>query len=433
MVRGIFGTLGLTISAAGLTFINGVLLARLLGATGYGIYASAIGVVLLISAPLALGLDRLLTRDLAASGALGTWGRARGLIVRTVEVVLPVSLVAIVIVGFGAGMLRGALSDEALPVLWLALLMVPLLVLTALRRAITLGLQRIVSSQLPDSLVRPGVFTLLLAAAYLTTGVLTALGAMTLNLVSVIVAFVFGLLLLWRQLPRDMRATPTEYETRRWMREAVPFALAATATTLMNQIDVVLVGALAGPTAAGLYSVAVRGAALALFGAMAVNTTLAPTAAQMWTRNERTRLQYVVTRAARGAFFFALGVAILLWLFGAQFLLLFGEDFSPAYSTLAVLAFAQIIDCGFGVGGLMLSMTGFQGLNFTSIAIAVVLRIAVGVALIPTLGALGAAVAAVVAITLMNVLATYFAGRRLGIDATPIGAWHPKASAAPPA
>ncbi len=431
LVRGIFGSLGLTITTAAVSFVNGVLLARLLGANGYGIYASAIAVVLLLSAPLALGLDRLLTRDVAASGAQGSWGEAKGLIRRAVQVVVPVSLIAIVIVGVGAAALSGSLDGDTLPVLWLALLMVPLLVLIALRRAITLGLQRIISSQLPDSLVRPGVFGVLLLIAYVASGTLTALAAMALNLVSVIVALVFGLALLVRQVPDQMRASASRFRSRHWLREAVPFALAATATTLMNQIDVVLVGALAGATAAGLYSVAARGAALALFGALAVNTTLAPAAAHLWTRNERARLQFVVTRGARGALLFALVVAALLCVFGDQFLLLFGPEFSAAYATLVVLAITQVIDCGFGIGGLMLSMTGFQGLNFAAIAFAVVLRIAIGIALIPTLGSLGAAVAAAVAITIMNVIATYFCGRRLGLDATPIGAWHPRVTNPP--
>ena len=57
LVRGVFGVLGLTVLTAGLTFINGVLLARMLGAAAYGIYASAIAVVLLLGLPLTLGLS----------------------------------------------------------------------------------------------------------------------------------------------------------------------------------------------------------------------------------------------------------------------------------------------------------------------------------------------------------------------------------------
>jgi O-antigen/teichoic acid export membrane protein len=422
LVRGVFGSLGLTIATAGLTFINGVLLARLLGATGYGIYASAIAVVLLLSLPLTLGFDRLLIRDVAASEPRDAWSQARGLINRSVQVVLPVSILSIIIVGVGALLLNGSLENETLPVLWLALLMIPLLVLTALRRSISLGLQRIVSSQLPDLVVRPGLFAILLVIAFLVVGSLSATAAMGLNLLSVAVAFGAGMYLLWREIPASLRRAQPQFHTRRWIREALPFALATTALTIMNQIDVVLVGSLAGATAAGLYAVAARGAGLALFGALAVSTTLAPTASRLWTQKEYARLQYVVTRAARGAFLFALGVAVVLWLFGTQFLLIFGPEFAAANTTMAVLALAQVIDCGFGIGSLMLTMTGFQTVNFASVAVAVVFRVGLDVVLIPGMGALGAAVAAVVSVTIFNAFTAWFAWRRLHIDPTPVGA-----------
>jgi O-antigen/teichoic acid export membrane protein len=289
-----------------------------------------------------------------------------------------------------------------------------------------LGLKRIVSSQLPDALVRPGLFAVLLGIAYLTLGTTSASAAMALNLLSVVVAFVVGLVLLRRQAPEALRGAAPAYETRRWVVEAAPFALAALAQTLMNQIDVVLVGALAGATPAGLYAVAARGAALTLFGAAAVNTTLAPTASELWIKREYSRLQLVVTRAARGALLFALAVAAILWVFGPQFLLIFGNEFPEANSTLAVLALAAVIDCGFGIAGVILSMTGHQGLNFVALLAAIGARVVLGIVLIPVAGALGAAVAALVSIVLINVIATYFAATRLGIDATPLGLRRPR-------
>ena len=421
LVRGVFGTLGLTVLTAGLTFVNGVLLARLLGAQGYGIYASATGIVLLVTLPLTLGFDRLIVRNVAASATAESWSLARGLVVRAVQLVVPVTLAAVAIIGVAAVALQGSFAPGTVPVLLIALLTIPPTVLIIVRRALPLGLKRIVSSQLPENLVRPGLFTAFLAIAYLMAGKLAATTAMALNLAAITAAMFAGLYLLWRQAPSELRSAPPRFETRRWLREAAPFALAAAAQTLMTQVDVVLVGGLAGATPAGLYSVAARGAALTLFGAAAVGTTLAPTAAELWANNEHARLQRVVTRAAHGAFLFALGVAIVMWLFGPQFLLLFGDEFVAANPILAVLSFSSVIDCGFGIAGLMLFMTGYQALSFASLAVAVVVRITVDIALIPQVGAIGAAFGAVASILVVNVLTTYFAARRLGIDSTPLG------------
>jgi O-antigen/teichoic acid export membrane protein len=421
LVRGVFGVLGLTVLTAGLTFINGVLLARLLGASAYGVYASAIAVVLLLGLPLTLGFERLLVRDVAAARARNSWTLAQGLIRRSLQIILPVSLISIGVLGLVAIVLDRSLADDTLPVLLLALLMIPLTTLTIVRRAVTQGLQHIVTSQLPESLIRPGLFTVVLAIAYFSLGSISASVAMALNLACLFVSVSVGVILLVRQLPHELRTAVPAFETRRWIREAIPFALIAAGQTLMGQIDIVLVGALGGATPAGLYAVATRGAALTLFGAAAVGITLAPTTAQLWTTNDNERLQRVVTRAARFAFLFSLVVAIPLWLFGPQFLLLFGEEFQSADPALAVLALSSVIDCGFGIGGLMLAMTGFQRLGLASMGTAVVIRILLDVGLIPIFGAQGAAFAALISVLVINVMTTYFTARHLHIDSTPLG------------
>src|SRR4051794_26242756 len=195
LLRGVFGVLGLTVLTAGLTFINGVLLARLLGAAAYGIYASAIAVVLLLGLPLTLGFERLLMRDVAAARTCNSWTLAQGLIRRSLQIVLPVSLISIGVLGVGAILLDRSLADETLPVLLLALLMIPLTTLSTIRRAVTQGLQHIVSSQLPESFIRPALFTGLLAIAFLTVGSMSATAAMALNLACLFVSVIVGVLL----------------------------------------------------------------------------------------------------------------------------------------------------------------------------------------------------------------------------------------------
>jgi O-antigen/teichoic acid export membrane protein len=423
LLRGVAGSLGLTVATAALSFVNGVLLARLLGVASYGVYASAVAVVLLLSVPLTLGFDRLLVREVAASSPGAGWPLVRGMIVRAVQVVLPVSTAVALAIGLAAALTSESLASDTLPVLWLALPMIPLLTMSALRHAVMVGLQRIVSAQVPDAIVRPGFYCIALILAIVIAGTISAPAAMALNLLSISVAFGVGLFLLWRLIPTAMRSARPAFETRRWVREALPFALAATALTVMNQIDVVMVGSLAGAQQAGLYAVASRGAALALFGAMAVNVTLAPTVARLWAQGERTRLQGAVTRASRGAFLFALAVALILWLAGPQFLLLFGQEFSAANQALAILAFAHLVDCGLGIGGLMLSMTGHQSLSLIAVASAVATRIVLDLLLIPMYGASGAAMAAVASATIFYGLAAVLAARRLGIDVTPLGIW----------
>ena len=421
LVRGVAGSLGLTVGAAALAFVNGILLARLLGAAGYGVYASVIAVVLLLTYALTLGFDRLIVREGAALGGRGDWAGVRGLIQGAVQIVVPVSIVAVLVVAFAGWLLREQLHDDVVLVLWLGLAMVPLGNLMALRSAVALGLHLIVNAQLPETIVRPGLFAAMLLVALASgTGADPAL-AMTLNLLATIVALVVGLALISRRLPLELRAARPRFETRRWMNAAVPFALLIAVHTFVNQVDVLLVAALAGAEAAGLYSVAARGASLALFGAAAVGVTLGPTIARLWDEQDLPRLRLAVTRGTRGAFAFAVAVAIGLIALGEQLLLLFGPEFVAARETLALLAIAQVVDVGLGMGGVLLAMTGLQSHALRAGIVAAVVRVGIGVWLIPTFGPNGAAIAAIASMAAFNGLMAIVAIRRLRVDPTPLG------------
>ena len=74
LTKNTLGTLGTSVAAAGLAFITSMLLARVLGATGFGRYAYAVAVVEMLTIAAALGLGRLLVRNVAAYETRSAWG-----------------------------------------------------------------------------------------------------------------------------------------------------------------------------------------------------------------------------------------------------------------------------------------------------------------------------------------------------------------------
>ena len=426
LLRGVAGSLALTVANAGLTFLNGILLARVLGAESYGVYSTAIALVLVISLPLTLGFDRLLVRELPAAAVRGDWASARGLIRRAFQAVMLTSVLVTLAVALVVWLLRDRIGTEVATVIIVALVLVPVLSFSSLRRSLGLGLQQIVTAQLPEAVIRPGLFALFLVTALLVLGSLTAIGAMLLSLTALLISTSIGVLVLWRRVPERLRSGRGEYRTRYWLREALPFAMLAAVQTFLAQIDVLLVGTIAGAEPAGQYTVAARGAGLVLFGFTAVNVTLGPTISQLWATRDSRRLQLAVTRAARGAFAFALVVSVVLWAFGPQFLSLFGPEFVAANQILAVLVLSALIDVALGLGPVSMAMTGHQRAGFMAIAVTAVARVALGLFLIPTYGALGAAFGALISIVIYNAATVTYARLRLKLDVTPVG-FHPRA------
>ena len=135
-----------------------------------------------------------------------------------------------------------------------------------------------------------------------------------------------------------------------------------------------------------------------------------------------------MTRAARGAFAFALVVSVILWAFGPQFLSLFGPEFVTANQILSVLVLSALVDVALGLGPVSMAMTGHERAGFVAIAVTAIARVALGLWLIPIFGALGAAFGALISIVIYNAATvTPIPGLRLRLDVTPVGL-HPSAS-----
>src|SRR5690554_6430006 len=114
-------------SSAGLGFLSTVLLARLLGAEGYGIYAYAYALVMLLAMPATAGLPNLVIRETAkglASGhpeaVKGVWGWAG-------RVVAVLSLAVALIAGPLLIRWQGGLHTPAGQTMAWALVLVPLM------------------------------------------------------------------------------------------------------------------------------------------------------------------------------------------------------------------------------------------------------------------------------------------------------------------
>src|SRR5688572_18645880 len=75
LIRTGVGSLGLKIGAAALGFINGVLLARLLGPAEFGLYSIILSLINFAATLAVMGLPTFTTREVAASVEYGHWNQ----------------------------------------------------------------------------------------------------------------------------------------------------------------------------------------------------------------------------------------------------------------------------------------------------------------------------------------------------------------------
>jgi O-antigen/teichoic acid export membrane protein len=425
LLRGGAISFGLKAGNAAIAFGLTVMLARSLGAEGYGIYAYTVALVVLMSIPAEGGLPILVVRETAAAQARDDWGGVRGMWQWAAGAALAVSLIVALISAPVAWLLREHFSRIELTAFALALALVPMIVLANLAGAALRGLHRVILGQLPELVLRPAALLVAIAVfLLLVPEAMRADIAVALHTTAALVALIATAVLLQRLWPPQLRAAPPpRYATRRWLTSALPLTLVSAMQVIHQNTDLVMLGFFRPSSDVGIYRVAAQAALVIGFGLNAVNLVVAPRFARHYARGEMQALQRVATRSARLVLALTLPIVLIFVLVAGPIIaLVFGEEYRGGETALAILAIGQLANAGFGSVGFLLNMTGHERDTACGMGIAVVVNALLNLALIPFFGLEGAATATAVTLVLWNVLLWRAVRMRLGVDSTAL-AW----------
>jgi len=253
-------------------------------------------------------------------------------------------------------------------------------------------------------------------------GPLTAPQGMAAMLIAVLCCLGLTGWWLFRTVPaKTGRATP-DGDQWMWVSSMVPMMLIAGMHLLLKRTDLIMLGMLIGPEAAGTYGATTRVSELSYFGLQSANAIMAPLIAELYHSDRRSELQRLVTWTARGGFGLYVLVAAVLVGLGTYVLALFGEAFVAGYGALVILLVGQCANTASGSVGLLMMMTGHENTSAQILSVAVVANILLNYALIPVFGLEGAGGATATTAILWNGWMVWYVWRKIGINAT-VFAW----------
>jgi len=408
----------LKISQAFFSFITTMLLARIFGAEGYGIYAYAFAFGTLLSIPAQAGLPTLVIRETARGMAKQKPELVRGIWRWASKVAVLISLSLLFVTGIVFLILKGKKFGVKEWTFFWSLLLIPFMCLGNLRGAALRGLHKVVIGQLPEFFIRPALFLIFICiAGFFLHQKLTPPQVMALNVFSAILAFTIGTWLLWKNTPLSIHKATPIYDKKRWFGSLIPLAFIAGMGVINNQTDIVMLGIFKPSAEVGIYKVAVQIAFFASFGLQAVNMVVAPRFATFYTKSEMNRLQHLVTRSAQAVLALNLLVTGFFVLFGRTFLdVIFGREYTFAYVPLLILLGGQLVNSAAGSVGFLLNMTGHEKDTARGVALAAGINIVLNFLLIPQLGSKGAAIATAVSMMTWNIVLWWLVRRRLGVN-----------------
>jgi O-antigen/teichoic acid export membrane protein len=423
VVTGAAGVLASRAAFNGLSFVLSVILARMLGASGLGVYTYALAWMLLLMVPAMLGMDQLVVREIAASSARAEWTRVWRVLRKAIEVVSVASLAIVLIAGLVSYAVAQHMDTQVRVTFLVALVLLPLITLTRVRQCAMQGLHRVALGTLPEMVVQPIVLIALLGITYGLGGRhLTAPRAMGLNVAACVIAFSVGTKLLLKSLPKKSGDTPLEAQAWNWKKSALPLMFLASSGVIYAQADTLMLGFIKGARAVGIYGIADRGSDLITVLMLVVSTALAPHVAKLYASGDIDGIERVVIKFARATFLCSLPVALAFMSFGYWYLLVFfGSAFTAGQRALTILSIGKILSVTMGLPGMILIMTGYERDAARAIGLSAIITILLNLVLIPRWGLEGTAIATASTTILWNMLMVVLLYKRLGIHCTALG------------
>ncbi len=424
LLRGGLGSITIKVVSLLLGFLLAVIMARYMGAEGYGVYAFSFALLSLAAIPAQIGLPQLLVRETAKALLNEDWPLINGLWWWATRFVVLFSLFLLLVGCVILWQAQDLVEPHRHAALLAGLLLIPLIALNNLRDAALRGLQHVVLGQLSERIIRPGFFIILVlfAAWLMRPDTLTPQNAMLLHTVAATFSFIIGGRLLWKAKPRGMQIVQQRKTApSAWRHAALPLALVSGLQLFNSYADILVLGVFRNDTEVGIYRVVVQMGGLVVFGLSAVNLVLHPHFARLYAQNDNAKLQRLVTVSARIILACALPPVLLFLFFGAPLLsCIFGAEYEGGAAPLSILAIGQLFNAGCGSVGALLNMTGHEKDTMWGMTIAALAGVVLNLLLIPHFGMTGAATATAVSLGIWNLVLSNFVWKRLKIKSSVI-------------
>lgn len=413
----------------GLNFLYNIVLARVLGATDYGLYALGLATFNLLSVFALAGLDSAVLRFLPACSGQGKEGEA----ILAVHIHILLSLLFGSIFGFvlwvGAASVAGALFDKSalIPVLLILAVGIPAFTGSSVLVAMLQVLHDVKWRTTIKYVCEP-------LAKILLTMILFWLGwSIEGAAVAFVAALVLSVVLALVPLRHFFTSEVSRSSGGISYSEVLKFSLPVWGGLLFNIIavksDVLLLGYWAPASEVGIYSIAFQTSAIIALILGSLESIAIPLLGHGVVQADLSRVEKVLQIILRWSLTISLPLFLVMSLFAQDIVLLFGKAFEHGALCLAILAIGQIINAATATTHNVLLLAGFSRVIMWNSLITGLAQVGLNLLLIPKFGAIGAAVGTTAGLVLVNVVRLVESRILLGLCAHKWLIWKPLAAA----
>lgn len=387
---------------AGASFGLQVLLARLLGASHYGVYAYILVWTTFASLIAGLGFPAASIRFIPVYRAAQDGPRLRGYLQATSRLTFTTAIaMGLCGVAIALGLhVAGDLGSPA-PII-LGAISIPALAGLMLYGEFARAGERVLTAYTPNLLLRPLLISVGAAGTFIVHGSLSQIGALSATAAAAYVVLLLQYFLTRRVFGAVDKSHAPVLQRREWISVGMPLLAASAFTTTLMQMDIVVVGAIRGSYDAGIYAAASKTATLVSFVILAVNAAAAPQFASLWALGRIDELQRLLTKLAGVIFWPSLALSLGIAALSDPVLSLFGHEFLAARWALLILLVGQVINAAAGSVGYLLNLTGHHRDAVRALAWSAFACVPLTFAGVWLFGVVGAALASMLGVTMWN-------------------------------
>lgn len=409
----------LKVVGAALAFTFNVVIARLLGAEGAGLFFLALSVTVIGSVIGRIGLDNTLLRFIATHATKGEWGRVKGVYVIGMRIAV-VASGSLSIIGFWLAPWMSITifnkPDLVEPLRWMSLTILPFALLNLHAESLK-GLKKIRNAVLVQNIGVPLIGLVLIWPLAQNGSVLGV--SWTYLAATALIALMSTL--AWRQ-SISTRIVPTDqFPFKELLNSCIPlFANSLLKRAILPWGPLFLLGSWATSAEVGIFGAASRVTILISFALGTIATVLAPKFAEIYAQGD---MKILLRTAKRSTLMISLlcSPIFIILIFGADWVMaIFGPEFVEGQLILVILAVGQFVNVLTGPVGILLTMTGYERYTFWALALSTITLMVLCTILIPLYGMIGCAFAVMISEILKNILLTKFCFDRFGITLIPI-------------
>ena len=415
----LLGSAGIRILGMGLGFLVGVQLARGLGTQNYGMYSLVMSIIALMTVPTEFGIPQLTIREVAKANAKGQWESFKGIFIWSNRVVALVFVTLLLVLFVLKWLKLDALSNsEFTKTLLYGVIIVPLIALMRIRGAALMGLQKIVTGQMPNIILRPLFFSLALFVYFnVMKHQASPRTAMFLQLGSLVVVLIIAIVLLKKNIPIKLSTVKAKIQARKWMSSSIPMALTEGMRVFQGHLALLILGLLISLSDVGIFKVAVSISALIAMPISLINIVSASIVSDLYNKGEFRKLAKM---ARLMAILMVIGVSLLVLpfvFFGKELITwVFGAGYSQSALVLLIISGGHLVNAFFGINATLLNMTQHEKRVTRAFIYSLIVNVVLVVILVYYNGIIGAAVANSLSLIVWNIMMWYDANKLLTIN-----------------